>query len=285
MIELNLENNINKSKVTKDNDVNNLIAELKDTLEKDFSINKSTKTDEKIQLEEKNFVENQKEYNFIDQSERYKEFWEYQNSLEDNVCAILGISRYEKDNIYFDEIYKAVDKSIFELSDREECALYIASGPNSAVHTSPKGRLAFEPVYDIDKYENGKIEHSQCVQVEGLPEKSDNGNTRNIIYQVGKDGKLKIRPDLKEEAIKSACEKCMKIKEETLKESEKYKKEGHLYEVHKYDGYVFLNDITEDNYSFEDIDFVVDNYEGEGIYQVIDGKYIKIDDKFYSEID
>ena len=33
----------------------------------------------------------------------------------------------------------------------------------------------------------------------------------------------------------------------------------------------------ERNFSIEDIDFVVDDYEGDGTYQVINGEYRKID--------
>ena len=40
---------------------------------------------------------------------------------------------------------------------------------------------------------------------------------------------------------------------------------------------MFLKDLTEKrDYVFEDIDFVVDCYEGEGRYQVVNGKYKKI---------
>lgn len=57
-----------------------------------------------------------------------------------------------------------------------------------------------------------------------------------------------------------------------------YKKEGHIYEAIEDDGDVFLNDITEERgFGVEDIDFVVDNYNGEGKYQVINGEYKKID--------
>ena len=53
---------------------------------------------------------------------------------------------------------------------------------------------------------------------------------------------------------------------------------GHIYEAFEDDGYIFLNDLTEErDFSIEDIDFVVDNYEGDGKYQVINGEYKRID--------
>ena len=62
------------------------------------------------------------------------------------------------------------------------------------------------------------------------------------------------------------------------KRNNEYKKEGHIYEVIEDDGYIFLNDITEErDFSIEDIDFIVDSYNGEGKYQVINGEYKKID--------
>ena len=76
--------------------------------------------------------------------------------------------------------------------------------------------------------------------------------------------------------------KCAVLKEQTIKEAKEYKKEGHLYEAYEDDGFIFLDDITESNHIFEDIDFVVDNYKGEGTYKVIDGEYTKISDKFYN---
>ena len=51
------------------------------------------------------------------------------------------------------------------------------------------------------------------------------------------------------------------------------------YEAFEDDGYIFLNDLTEErDFSIEDIDFVVDCYQGDGTYQVIDGEYRKIED-------
>ena len=270
---LGLENSVSKTQIIGNNNVNDLITDLKNYLENDFSINKSA-------------IQNKKQYNFIDLSKRYQDFWEYKNDFEDNVCATLGISRYDRDIKYNEELYKAVDKSIFEIAQREGTALYIATGPMGSLRISDTGKMEIDTVYDVNKYENGKLEYLKTKEIDGLPKDMDSdGNYRKIIYQVNEDGKVKIREDLKEEIIKSACEKCANLREKTVKEAKEYKKEGHLYEAHELDGYTFLNDITEENYSFEDIDFVVDNFKGEGTYQVIDGKYTKISDEFYSEME
>ena len=51
-----------------------------------------------------------------------------------------------------------------------------------------------------------------------------------------------------------------------------------MYEAFEDDGYIFLNDLTEERgFSIEDIDFVVYNYQGEGKYKVINGEYEKVD--------
>lgn len=270
---LELENSVSKTQVIESNNVDDLITDLKNYLENDFSVNK-------------NMIENKKQYNFIDLSERYQNFWEYKNDFEDNVCATLGISRYDRDIKYNEELYKAVEKSIFEITKREGTALYIATGPMGSLHTSDTGKMVIDTVYDVNKYENGKIEYLKTMEIDSLPKDMDSdGNYRKIIYQINEDGKVKIREDLEDEIIKSACEKCSDLREKTVKEAKEYKKEGHLYEVHEFDGYTFFNDITEENYSFEDIDFVVDNFKGEGTYQVIDGEYTKISDEFYSEME
>lgn len=266
-MELNLENNISKTKVATDDKISNFINDLKSCLE-----------------ENNNLQNDIKQYNFIDQSERYKDFWKYQNDLEETVCAKLGISRYDRNNKYFDRLYEAVNESILEISKKEGAAIYVANGPHGELQTSLEGRNITKTVYDVTKYENGKIENLRSMQMNGLPKNMDeNGNYRNIVLQMNDKGKITIRDDLKSEIINLACEKCTDLREQTIKEAEEYKKEGHLYEVHKYDGCKFLVDITEENYSFEDIDFVVDNFKGEGTYQVIDGEYTKISDEFYSE--
>lgn len=262
---INLENSINKTASKTNDKVSNFIKDLKKYLEK------CTK------------IEN-KQSNFIDQSERYKSYWDYQNSLEDNVCATLGISRCDREEKYFDKIYKAVDKSILELSKKEGTAIYVATGPHGSMQVSSNGRNIIKTVYDVTKYENGKIENLKSMQMKGLPKNMDeNGNYRNIVLQMNDSGKITIRDDLKSEIINSACEKCTELREETVKRAQDFKKEGHLYECREDDEFIFLEDITGNNDIFEDIDFVVDNYKGEGTYKVINGVYKKISDEFYNE--
>lgn len=263
-MQLNLENNISKIKVA-DDKISNFINDLKNCLEKN-----------------NNIQEEIKQYSFINQTERYKNYWDNQNDLEDNVCAILGISRCDRDIQYFDRLYKAVDESIFEISKREGTPIYVAHGPGGSLQKSPKGRYITKTVYDVSKYENGKIEDLKSMQIKEFPKNMDeNLNYRNIVYQINDKGKIIVRDDLKDEIINSACEKCKDLREETVKRAQKFKKEGHWYECHEDDGYIFLDDKTKDNYPFEDIDFVVDNFKGEGTYKVIDGEYKKISNEFF----
>lgn len=130
-------------------------------------------------------------------------------------------------------------------------------------------------VYNIEKFENGKIENIRILY-EDIPNAYKD---EDIIFQYKKDGSVQVRTDLKNEIINMTSQICEDIK---IKENEKakdFKIEGHIYEAFEDDGYIFLNDLTEKrDFSIEDIDFIVDNYEGEGRYKVIDGNYKKIED-------
>ena len=86
--------------------------------------------------------------------------------------------------------------------------------------------------------------------------------------------------DLKDEVVKMTSEKCENLKIKENEKAEDFKREGHIYEAFEDDGYIFLNDLTEErDFSIEDIDFVVDCYQGDGTYQVIDGEYRKIEEQ------
>lgn len=147
-------------------------------MELDIAQNLTNKANEKGTvnkfIEELNgVIKNEHNLNIVDKSEKYMDYWDYQKFMEDNVSATIGLSRWDNDITYSNELQKAVEESILELSERE----------------------------------------------------------------------------------------------------------GHIYEAFEDDGYIFLNDLTEErDFSIEDIDFVVDCYEGDGTYQVIDGEYRKIED-------
>ncbi len=211
-----------------------------------------------------NFIENSKEQNLTKQINKYNEYWNYQNFMEENVAANIGISRWSANIVYRDELNTAINNSILKLTQSEGVLYRKKFTPNGPIDN---------PIYNIDKFENGKIEHLNLT-VDKLPKQLDN---EDIIFQYKADGSIKIRNDLKEKIIKNAILETENLKEEELKKATNYKKEGHIYKAIEDDGYIFLKDITEErNYVLEDIDFVVDCYEGEGEYKVIDGVYKKI---------
>jgi len=208
-----------------------------------------------------NFIKNNK-----NQSTKYSKYWEYQNFMEDNVAASIGISRWSADNRYSDELNQVIDNSILELSKKEGVLYrkkFMANGPTN------------NPTYSIDKFENGKIEHL-ILSGDKVPKGFDN---EDIIFQYRNDGTTKVREDLKDKVINIASKKCEELKLEEDKKIEDYKREGHIYQAFENDGYIFLKDLTEKrDYWVEDIDFVVDCYQGDGKYQVIEGEYRKIND-------
>lgn len=212
------------------------------------------------------FLSNKNNINITNNSQKYSDYWGYQNFMKDNVAASIGLSKWATNITYSDELSKAIDDSILKLSENEGTLYrkqFIANGPS------------YKPTFMIDKFDNGKVEHL-ILPEDKVPTGFDN---EDIIFQYKDDGTTKVRKDLKEKTIKLASEKLVNLK---IKENEKaidFKREGHIYEAFEDDGYIFLNDLTEERkYSLEDIDFVVDRYEGEGKYQVIDGEYHKIDD-------
>lgn len=214
----------------------------------------------------KEYFENNGNKNVIDTNKenKYSKYWDYQNFMEDNVAANIGISRWSADIKYRDELSDAIDNSILELAEKEGTLYrkqFIANGPTD------------NPTYSIDKFENGKIEHL-IMSGDKVPKGFEN---EDIIFQYKADGSIKVRTDLKEEVINLASKKTVDLKEQENKRNSEYKKEGYIYEAFEDDGYIFLNNITEEReFSIEDIDFAIYNYKGDGKYQVINGEYKKI---------
>ena len=185
--------------------------------------------------------------------------------MEDNVSATIGLSRYGNDITYYDELSKVVDDSIMEITEKEGI-LYRNQFPANG---SSQGQ-----VYDIEKFENGEITTIR-ISKDKIPKAFQN---KDIIFQYSKNGTIKIRDDLKEEVINLASKKADNLREKEQAINAEFKKEGHIYKAFEDDGYIFLNDLTEErDFSVEDIDFVVDNNEGDGKYQVINGEYKKIE--------
>lgn len=238
----NLGKDLLQSKVLSDF-VNNFINELKDYLEKG---------------DNKNIMN-------VNKESKYSNYWDYQNFIEDNVSATIGLSRWGTDITYNDKLNKAVDDSILELSEKE--------GTLYRKQFTANGSAVGE-FYNIDKYENGEITHI-TISKDEVPKSFQD---KDIIFQFNENGTINVRTDLKEEIVNLASKKVANLKEKENERNNEYKKEGHIYEAIEDDGYVFLNDITEERgFGVEDIDFVTDIYNGEGKYQVINGEYQKID--------
>ncbi len=65
--------------------VNNFINELNECLEKDKGQNRTN----------------------LNKENKYNNYWQYQNFMEDNVAAIIGLSRWGADITYYDKLSKA----------------------------------------------------------------------------------------------------------------------------------------------------------------------------------
>lgn len=197
---------------------------------------------------------------------KYSQYWEYQNFFEDNVAANIGISRYGADVRYRNNLSDAVDNAILKLSETEGTLYRKQFIPNGSANKA---------TYSVDKFENGKVEHI-VLDASQVPKGYDNVD---IIFQCKSDGSTVVRLDLKEKIVNLASESTKDLKLEETKKAEDYKREGHIYKAIEDDGYIFLKDLTEKReFVFEDIDFVVDSYKGDGKYQVINGKYEKINE-------
>lgn len=195
---------------------------------------------------------------------KYNQYWEYQNFLEDNVAASIGISSYGADIRYRNNLGEAVNNAILKLSETEGALYRKKFMPNGS---------ADKATYSVDKFENGKVEHL-VLEANQVPNGYDNAD---IIFQYKSDGSTVVRQDLKEKIVNLASESAKDLKLEELKKAEDYKREGHVYKAIEDDGYIFLKDLTEKReFVFEDIDFIVDSYKGDGKYQVVNGKYEKI---------
>ena len=219
---------------------------------------------EKFINELSDFLEKNSGLNITNQSTQYNNYWKYQKFMEDNVSSTIGLSRSANDITYKKELSDAIDDSILEVADKEG-TLY---RKQFSANGSPNGN-----VYKIDKFDNGEIEHLK-IPVNEIPNKYKD---EDIIFQYTKDGQIEVREDLKEEAVEIASKKCKDLKLKEDEKAEDFKKEGHIYSAFEDDGYIFLKDLTEKGGAIlEDIDFAVNLYEGEGKYQVIDGKYKKM---------
>lgn len=222
------------------NFVNEFVNELKERFEKDNDKN----------------IENTSNNN------KYNDYWEYQNSMEDKLSAKIGLSKWGANITYRKELNKAIDDSILELSEKE--------GPLYRKDFSASGQF-----FNVQKFEDGEISNIR-LETRIFPKELYN---KDIIFQYNEEGNFNVRDDLKEEVINLASPKVANLKVKENERNKEYKKEGHIYEAIEDDGYVFLKDITENrDFVIEDIDFVTQVYNGDGKYQVLNGKYQKVNE-------
>ncbi len=192
---------------------------------------------------------------------KYSDYWSSQKFIEDNVSCKIGISRYGANIIYSDEISKKINNSVLQISEKEG-TLYRKKFP---ANSSSKGQF-----YNVEKFENGEITKVK------IPKRmiSKEFQDKDIIFKINQNGKIEIKEDIREKVVNLASKELVNLKQKEISKNNEYKKEGHIYEAFEDDGYIFLNDITEKrDFCIEDIDFIVNNYQGEGKYQVIDGEY------------
>ena len=162
------------------------------------------------------FIQNNSRSTIINEPNKYSQYWKYQNFMEDNVSSKIGLSRWANDITYCDELSKAVDDSILELSKSEGTLYRKQFTANGSVDGS---------FYNVDKFENGKIERYLKLPADKIPSQYKD---EDIIFQYKQDGKIKVREDLKDKVVNLASEKCEELK---LKENEKakdFKIEGHI---------------------------------------------------------
>ena len=216
----------------------------------------------------KNYLDENKNTNIINNQEnKYADYWTYENIMEDGVAATIGLSRSGAEMTYRKELNKAIEESILELSEQEG-TLYRKKYP-------PNGSMTGDQFYNVNKFENGNITNI-TIPKSKIPEAFE---SEDIIFQQDKKGNIKVRADLRENIVNLASEKVKHLREIEEKRNNEFKKEGHIYKAFELDGCIFLKDLTEGSKTtIEDIDFTASSFEGEGKYQVINGKYEKISD-------
>lgn len=147
---------------------------------------------------------------------------------------------------------------------------------NHTIYTTlPKNR------YELFKFSNGNMK-----------EEKYSGNLYDLAEQYGnvlikdKSGKLVEDKNLSEQFQAEVLEGLKtNVKNKYDKICNDYKKEGHIYEVEKaldenFVPTITLKDISENRFfELEDLDFIENRYNGEGMYTVKNGEYYKIDVK------
>ncbi len=184
----------------------------------------------------------------------------------------IGLSLMTHDKNY-KKILDAVEEALKELSKKVGIIYY--KGEDGSFWNEELQKEC----YSVDRYEDGRKTTLSVPKEDALykVEKGiDKYNYEDVVFVYDEKGKVKIRKDLKEEAIELTKDKLVDLKKEQDKKVKEYKKEGHIYNVNSELGYVIIKDTTQRRVPIEDMEFTIKGYKGDGKYQVVNGEYKKV---------
>lgn len=189
------------------------------------------------------------------------EYFEYPLGITEELGKEAGLPATAINDLLEDDVNEAFDKVAKEMSEDKTIYVYLPEKYNT-----------------IYKISNGKKEKTD------LGEDMDLWDEEGSVFKENKNGELvkdeKSTKEFHNEVLKELKE-TVKVKYDNI--CDDYKKEGHIYEVDKkldenYIPTITISDISENRLiDIEDLDFVENEYLGEGYYTVKDGKYYMID--------
>lgn len=191
-------------------------------------------------------------------------YFEYPLDIGEELGKKAGLSLSMINNFLENDINNVFENVAKKLS--ENCTIYT---------TMPQNR------YKLFEFSNGNVK-----------EEKYSGNLHNLAEQYGtilikdKSDKLVENKKLTKQFQKEILQELeSNVKSKYDKICNDYKQEGHIYEVEKaldedFVPTITLKDISENRFfELEDLDFIENRYDGEGIYTVKNGEYYKIDVK------
>ena len=165
----NIINNIKESDF-----VQNFMNELGEFLEQNNKIENNNVSQNEVPKNNNILTENNNLEN-INQT-KYDKYWKYQNFIEDSVSKTIGLSRYANDVTYKNELADVTDESILKIAEKEG-TLYRKQYPaNGSINGN---------VFNIEKFENGKIE-KLTIPANEIPVEYQN---QDIIFQYIDNGR------------------------------------------------------------------------------------------------
>ena len=242
------------------------------TLEK----NELSKADDKVIEKFTNELKNSLENNDLEETNQLEQYREGTTLLREYLGTSIGIPILTCDNEFKDILDELLKKGMNELSKSEETLYWLKSWSSKEKNGTTK--------YAVGEYKDGKFEGYQYLPKSKLPKFKED---EEIIFTYNKKGKIEVRDDLKEKLVENYSEDLQYLKEVELKRNENFKQEGYIYRAYKSkneDNVILLKNIGK-NAVIEDLDFSMNDYTQSGLYQVKDGKYVKISDDIMKSID